>query len=54
MRAVIQRVSFASVKVDDKMVGEIKQGLYWFYLGIEDADNNEDVIEWLERKDYQP
>ena len=39
MRAVIQRVSHASVKVDEKIVGEIKNGLL-VLLGIEDADNN--------------
>ncbi len=45
MRAVIQRVSYASVKVDEKITGEIKNGLM-ILLGIEDADTKED-IEWL-------
>jgi len=48
MRAVIQRVSRASVTVDDKMVSSIDNGLL-VLLGIEDADSEED-IEWLSRK----
>lgn len=48
MRAVIQRVSFASVKVEEKIVGAIKNGLL-VLLGIEDADTIED-IEWLSAK----
>ena len=48
MRAVIQRVSFASVKIDDNIKGQIGPGLL-ILLGIEDADNNEDV-NWLTRK----
>ena len=48
MRAVIQRVSEASVTVDEKMIGEIKNGLM-VLLGIEDADTIED-IEWLSSK----
>ena len=48
MRAVIQRVSHASVKVDEKIVGAIKNGLL-ILLGIEDADTKED-IEWLSGK----
>ena len=45
MRAVIQRVTEASVKVDGSIVGEIQAGLL-ILLGIEDADTVED-IEWL-------
>ncbi|PHX74122.1 MAG: D-tyrosyl-tRNA(Tyr) deacylase [Chitinophagaceae bacterium] len=45
MRAVIQRVTVASVKVDGIIVGEIQTGLL-ILLGIEDADTVED-IEWL-------
>ncbi len=45
MRLVLQRVKNASVKVDEKIVGEIEKGLLAF-VGIEDADNDED-IEWL-------
>lgn len=48
MRAVIQRVSRASVKVEEKIVGAIKNGLM-VLLGIEDADATED-IKWLSGK----
>lgn len=48
MRAVIQRVSSASVEVDSKLISEIKTG-YLILLGIEEADTQED-IEWLSRK----
>ena len=48
MRAVIQRVKNASVTVDGKITGQVEKGLLVF-LGIEDADNSED-IEWLSHK----
>ena len=48
MRVVIQRVKDASVKVEDKITGAIEFGLLVF-LGIEDADNIEDMI-WLSNK----
>ncbi len=48
MRAVIQRVSRASVTVGEKQVAYIGSGLL-ILLGIEDADTKED-IEWLSRK----
>jgi D-aminoacyl-tRNA deacylase len=48
MRAVIQRVTKASVMIDGKINGSIGAGLLVF-LGIEDADNEED-IEWLAGK----
>ncbi|MFC4218620.1 D-aminoacyl-tRNA deacylase [Flagellimonas marina] len=48
MRAVIQRVSKASVTVDGKTVSSIKTGLL-VLLGIEDTDGPED-IEWLSKK----
>jgi D-tyrosyl-tRNA(Tyr) deacylase len=48
MRAVIQRVSHASVKVDGAVTGSINQGLL-VLLGIEDADGDED-IQWLSGK----
>ena len=48
MRVVIQRVSQASVKVEEKIVGAIKNGLL-VLLGIEDSDTIED-IEWLSAK----
>jgi len=48
MRAVIQRVSQATVAKEGKNYAAIHQGLLIF-LGIEDADTVED-IEWLCRK----
>ncbi len=48
MRAVIQRVSKASVTIDEKIHSRIGKGLL-VLLGIEDADTNED-IEWLSGK----
>lgn len=48
MRAVIQRVLNASVKVDGSITGEIEQGLM-VLLGIEDSDTIEDII-WLSNK----
>jgi len=48
MRAVIQRVSKASVKCSSGHYDEINAGLLVF-LGIEDPDNKED-IEWLSGK----
>ena len=48
MRAVIQRVSSASVKVDGRITGEIQQGLL-LLVGIEDSDAKED-LEWLSGK----
>ncbi len=48
MRVVIQRVKNASVQVESKTTGSIEYGLLVF-LGIEDADNTEDMI-WLSNK----
>ena len=48
MRTVIQRVSHARVTVEGKVTGAINNGLLVF-LGIEDADNEED-ISWLSGK----
>ncbi len=48
MRAVIQRVTEASCKVDGKITGEISEG-FLVLLGIEDADTQED-LEWLAQK----
>ena len=48
MRAVIQRVSKASVAIDSKIYSQINEGLL-VLLGIEDADTDED-IEWLSGK----
>lgn len=51
MRAVIQRVSRASVSIDGSVKSEIGPGLL-VLLGIEEADNEED-ISWLANKIYQ-
>ena len=51
MRLVIQRVSSASVKVDDLTVSETGTGLL-ILAGIEEADNSED-IDWLVKKTCQ-
>ncbi len=48
MRAVIQRVTKASVTIDNKIHFRIGEGLL-VLLGIEDADTDED-IEWLSGK----
>ncbi|RYZ24319.1 MAG: D-tyrosyl-tRNA(Tyr) deacylase [Chitinophagaceae bacterium] len=48
MRAVIQRVTEASVKVDGNTVGAIGAGLL-VLVGIEDADTTEDT-QWLAAK----
>ena len=48
MITVIQRVSEASVTIDGVMKSKIQKGLL-VLLGIEDADNDED-IEWLANK----
>jgi len=48
MRALIQRVSQASVTIDGKIKSEIGKGLLVF-LGIEERDGDED-IDWLTGK----
>ena len=48
MKAVIQRVTTASVMIDGAIHAKIDQGLL-VLLGIEDADEKED-IEWLSNK----
>ncbi|MBK7182101.1 MAG: D-tyrosyl-tRNA(Tyr) deacylase [Bacteroidetes bacterium] len=48
MKAVIQRVSNASVAINGQIKSSINGGLL-ILLGIEDADTNED-IEWLSAK----
>ena len=45
MKVVLQRVTSASVIVEDKIVGEIQKGIV-VLVGIEDADSQED-IDWL-------
>ena len=48
MKAVIQRVSQASVTIEGKKVSEISKGLL-VLVGIEDADSQEDIV-WLSGK----
>jgi D-aminoacyl-tRNA deacylase len=48
MRAVIQRVNSAVVRIDQQVSGSIKRGLL-VLLGIEDADTEEDIA-WLSSK----
>lgn len=48
MIVVIQRVSEASVKIDEKVKAEIGTGLM-ILLGIEEADTAEDIL-WLSKK----
>lgn len=48
MKVVLQRVSRASVTVNNQLISEINNGLL-LLLGIEDADQDEDIV-WLTRK----
>ena len=48
MKAVIQRVSKASVTIEGEKVANIQQGLL-ILLGIENADTQEDIA-WLSKK----
>ena len=48
MRAVIQRVSAASVSIDNQLKSAIQRGLL-VLIGVEESDTNED-IEWLSGK----
>ena len=48
MKVVIQRVSCASVTIENKVVAKIQNDLL-FLVGIEDADTQED-IDWLCQK----
>jgi len=48
MRVVLQRVTHAAVKVEEKIVGKINAGLLIF-VGIEEEDHDED-INWLTQK----
>jgi D-tyrosyl-tRNA(Tyr) deacylase len=48
MRAVIQRVSEASCRVDGNITGQIGIG-FMVLLGVEDADTDEDM-QWLAQK----
>ena len=48
MRAVVQRVSKASVTVEGKVVSNIEKGLL-ILLGIENSDTQDDIL-WLAKK----
>lgn len=48
MRVVLQRVSQASVTVNDEIISEIEKG-FLILLGIEEADDSDDIA-WLVRK----
>lgn len=48
MRVVIQRVTFAKVEVDKKVVGEIENGMM-ILVGFENEDTNEDLT-WMAGK----
>ena len=48
MRAVIQRVTRASVEIEQEIVSQIGRGLLVF-LGIETADSRDDIV-WLAGK----
>jgi len=48
MRAIIQRVTEASCRVEGTITGQIEQG-FLVLLGIEDADGQED-LDWLAQK----
>lgn len=48
MRAVIQRVTFANVKVDGNMVGEIGKG-FMILLGVVEGDTTKEA-DWLAKK----
>lgn len=51
MRAVIQRVSRASVSVNGEVISSVQAGLL-ILLGVEESDNQEDII-WLVKKIVQ-
>ena len=48
MKAVVQRVTQASVTIDGKVTEAINEGML-VLIGIEDADNTEDIL-WLSSK----
>jgi D-tyrosyl-tRNA(Tyr) deacylase len=51
MRVVIQKVSEASVTIDEEIVSQISKGLL-VLVGVEDSDTDDD-IEWLSKKIIQ-
>ncbi len=42
MRAVVQRVKSANVKVNEKIIGQIEHGIL-LLLGVEESDNDKDL-----------
>ena len=48
MKVVIQRVSEASVKVDDKIVGKVSKG-FMLLIGVDENDEQQDA-DWLIQK----
>lgn len=48
MKAVIQRVKYASVKVDNKIIGECKQG-FMIFLGVIDGDTKDDADKLIKK-----
>lgn len=48
MKLVIQRVKYASVKVDNKIIGECKQG-FMILLGVIDGDTKEDADKLIKK-----
>ena len=48
MKVIIQRVSEASVRVDERITGQIKNGIL-LLAGFEEGDSAED-FEWMSRK----
>ena len=48
MRALVQRVSKASIKVNEKNISSINKGLL-VLLGIQDTDDESDIT-WLSNK----
>lgn len=51
MRIIIQRVSKASVEVEEKIIGKISQGLL-VLCGFEENDDDEDFL-WISKKIIQ-
>ncbi len=48
MKAVIQRVKYATVKVDEKLIGECKQG-FMILLGVVDSDTQQDADKLIKK-----
>jgi len=48
MRAVVQRVSRSSVRVDDEIIGSVKKGIM-VLLGVESGDTEKDVDYMVEK-----